>query len=151
MPLRFVVALAGAVAIAVSLPMASATSSRGTVMKFELKSKVADAQGVDHPPEGASAGDGFVFTETLTDAEGKKAGTDAAVCTRLFDERSLCDGVYRLRGGQIMVQLLQPGPTGTYTQAITGGTGRYTGATGKVTVRQDPAKGDRFSFAVRVP
>lgn len=90
------------------------------------------------------------FTETLTNASGKRVGRDAAVCTRLFDASHLCTGVYVLSGGQITVQLVQPGPSGTYTQAITGGTRRYAGASGTVTVRQDPA-GDRFSFRVRVP
>jgi hypothetical protein len=49
-----------------------------------------------------------------------------------------------------MVQLVQPAPTGTYTQAITGGTGKYAGVTGTVTVRQR-AGGDRFTFHIRVP
>jgi hypothetical protein len=49
-----------------------------------------------------------------------------------------------------MVQLIQPGPTGTYAQAITGGTGRYAGATGTVTVDQHGG-GDRFTFHVRLP
>jgi hypothetical protein len=49
-----------------------------------------------------------------------------------------------------MVQLIQPGAAGTYTQAITGGTGRYAGARGTVTVRQQSG-GDRFTFRLRVP
>jgi hypothetical protein len=54
-----------------------------------------------------------------------------------------------LHGGQVMVQLLQPGRQGTYRQAITGGTGRYAGARGTVTVRQGDG-GDRFTFRIRV-
>jgi hypothetical protein len=48
-----------------------------------------------------------------------------------------------------MVQLVQPGPTGTYDQAVVGGTGRFTGARGKVTVDQQPG-GDRFTFKLKV-
>ena len=51
-----------------------------------------------------------------------------------------------------MVQLRQPGLGGTltYTQVITGGTRRYTRATGSVTVDQQPA-GDHFTFHIHLP
>ena len=92
----------------------------------------------------------LIFTESLLDSGGNVVGHDAAVCTRLFDQTSLCNGTYVLPGGQVMVHLLQPGPTGTYDQPITGGTGRFARATGTVTVIQG-AGGDRFVFHVRVP
>jgi hypothetical protein len=104
---------------------------------------------VDNAPAGPSAGDVLVFTEKLFNRGGKQVGTDAATCTRLFDQRSLCTGAYVFRKGQVMVQLVQPGPTGTYTQAIVGGTGAYTGARGTVTVAQSGA-GDRFTFHIRL-
>ena len=152
MPSRTTVVLISALAAAIALPATFATGHGDPVIKLELKSKQpAKAQGVDNPPEGPSAGDLLVFSETLVNARGKRAGRDAAVCTQLFDASHACTGTYVLGGGQIMVQLIQPGPTGTYTQAITGGTGRYAGASGTVTVRQDPAEGDRFSFRIRVP
>ena len=91
----------------------------------------------------------LVFTEKLFNSRGKQIGSDAASCVRLFDVTSLCTGVYKLRGGQLMVQLLQPGPTGTYDQAITGGTGRFAGARGTVTVAQGGG-GDHFTFKVRL-
>ena len=72
-----------------------------------------------------------------------------ATCVALFDATLLCTATYVLPGGQVMVQLLQPGPRGTYDQAITGGTGRYGGARGTVAVRQSDA-GDRFTFRIRV-
>ncbi|MBN1528902.1 MAG: hypothetical protein JW895_07565 [Thermoleophilaceae bacterium] len=40
-------------------------------------------------------------------------------------------------------------PTCLYDQAITGGTGRFAGARGTVTVDQQPT-GDRFTFKIRV-
>ena len=118
---------------------------------FDLRSKITNVKLVDAEPAGMSAGDVLVFTEELSDKSGAVVGHDAAYCVRLFDASALCSGVYSLKGGQIMVQLLQPGPTGTYTQSITGGTGRFARATGTVTVRQNPAQGDRFHFAVVVP
>ena len=150
MPSRTTVIVIGAIGLALALPGPLATGHGDPVIKLELKSKLDNAQSIDNPPEGPSAGDVFEFTETLTNASGKRVGRDAAVCTRLFDATHLCTGVYVLSGGQITVQLVQPGPSGTYTQAITGGTRRYAGASGTVTVRQDPA-GDRFSFRLRVP
>ena len=85
---------------------------------------------MDNAPTGPSAGDMLIFTEKLFNKRGKQIGSDAASCVRLFDATSLCTGTYRLPRGRLMVQLLQPGPTGTYDQAITGGTGRYAGARG---------------------
>ena len=105
---------------------------------------------VDNAPAGNSAGDVLIFTEKLFNSRGKQIGSDAATCVRLFDATSLCTGLYRLPRGQLMVQLLQPGPTGTYDQAIVGGTGRYAGARGTVRVAQDPTKGDRFTFRIRL-
>jgi hypothetical protein len=106
---------------------------------------------VDNAPAGASPGDVLVFTERLFATSGRVIGSDAASCTYLFDQRSLCTGAYLLRSGHVFVSLVQPGPTGTYDQAITGGTGRYARATGTVTVHQHPGSGDRFVFRIRIP
>ena len=119
-------------------------------VRFEATSRLTDVQTVDSPPVGASAGDVLVFTEELFDLSGRSIGSDAATCTRLFDTTMLCQGVYVLGDGQLLVQLLQPGPTGTYTQAIVGGTGKFAGAQGTVTLDQSPS-GDRFSFRILVP
>lgn len=128
----------------------AATGRHGPPAPLQLRSQLEHAAGVDAAPAGASAGDGLVFTERLLDAHGRVVGSDAASCVRLFDQRSLCTGTYVLPGGQLMVQLVQPGPTGVYAQAITGGTGRYAGARGTVVVDQR-ADGDRFTFRVRPP
>jgi hypothetical protein len=117
---------------------------------LRLRSQIEHANYVDNAPTGKSAGDVLVFTERLLDESGSQVGSDAATCTVLFDERSLCTGAYVLPRGQIMVQLVQPGPAGTYDQAITGGTGGYAGVTGTVTVEQGPG-GDRFTFRTHLP
>jgi hypothetical protein len=146
------------VAVAVSALVAAIAGSgtamgraRPTSVTLKLTSKLDKASYVDNAPTGRSAGDILVFTEKLFGAHGKAAGSDAASCVYLFDATSsLCTGTYSVHGGQIMVQLLQPGPTGVYTQAITGGTGTYAGATGTVTVSQ-ATSGDRFTFHVKLP
>ena len=126
-------------------------SGRGgpTSITLHLTSKLEHASYVDNAPQGRSAGDVLIFTEKLLDAHGHTVGSDAASCTYLFDRRSLCSGAYALAKGRIMVQLVQPGPTGAYTQAITGGTGRYAGATGTVKVDQHPGA-DQFTFRIRL-
>jgi hypothetical protein len=138
------VAVLAGCAVVPAAPVAAART-----ITLEARSQLEQAQSVDNEPAGPSAGDLLVFTERLLDSSGKRIGSDSAVCVRLFDERSLCTGTYALHGGQVMVQLLQPGGQGTYRQAITGGTGRYAGARGTVAVQQDDG-GDRFTFRIRV-
>ncbi len=141
-------ALIGAVALA---GPANGRERPGKII-LRATSKLEQARSVDNPPAGRSAGDAVIFTEKLLDQDGRVIGRDAASCTTLFDQRSLCTGTYILQGGQVMVQLLQPGLGGTrtYTQAITGGTGRYARATGTVRVQQQPS-GDRFTFLIHLP
>jgi hypothetical protein len=145
---RRTIALATAGALALSAgPAAAKGHDHSVTIKFS--SKVDQARVVDNAPTGDSPGDIVVFTEKLFNSRGKQIGSDAATCVRLFDPTSLCTGVYKLRGGQVMVQLVQPGPTGTYDQGVTGGTGRFAGARGTVTVHQNPS-GDRFTMKLRL-
>jgi hypothetical protein len=143
------VAAALCAAAAIGVGSAGGKTSKG-VITLKVTSKLDNASAVDNPPDGRSAGDVVVFAEKLFDSSGKQVGTDAATCTALFDERSLCTGAYVFDKGQVMVQLVQPGPTGTYRQAIVGGTGAYAGARGTVTVAQSPS-GDRFTFRIKRP
>ena len=136
---------------AVAVTTAASGRPGPATITIHARSQIERANFVDNDPKGSSATDLLVFTERLVDGRGRQIGSDAATCTTLFDGRSLCTGTYILRGGQIMVQLLQPGPTGVYTQAITGGTGRFARATGTVTVDQHPGAGDRFTFRIRKP
>jgi hypothetical protein len=144
---------AAAVIALVAVPAAAGKGkSRTKTITIQATSELENIQLVDNPPSGNSAGDVLVFTESLFDLEGRLIGSDAATCTRLFDQRSLCTGTYSLPRGEVMVQLLQPGlgATLTYTQAITGGTGRFARASGTVTVDQQPT-GDSFRFRIVVP
>jgi hypothetical protein len=138
----------GAVVLCAMVLAAPAVAAARTI-RFAVQTQVERAQFVDNEPPGASAGDLLVFTERLLDSSGEQIGSDSAVCVRLFDERSLCTGTYVLHGGQVFVQLLQPGRGHIYSQAITGGTGRFAGARGTVTVRQGDGV-DRLMFRIRV-
>jgi hypothetical protein len=139
-----------AVGAAVAPATASREASHARTIVIKARSQLEHAQFVDNGAEGSSAGDVLLFTERLLNSKGRSIGHDAATCTSLFDARSLCTGAYTLKGGQVLVQLVQPGPNGVYTQAITGGTGRYVRANGTVTVDQRQS-GDRFTFRIHVP
>jgi hypothetical protein len=145
---RSTLALAAVGALVLSAAPAGAKS--GELTTINARSHLDQVHLVDNAPAGDSPGDVLLFTEQLLDSRGKRIGSDAASCVRLFDKTSLCTAVYTLPRGTIMVQLLQPGLTGTltYDQAITGGTGRYADARGTVTVAQKP-DGDRFTFKIR--
>ncbi len=145
-PTAILLAVSGVLLLAAS--PAGAKKARRTIT-LTATSKIDRVQAVDNAPTGPSAGDMLIFTEKLFNKRGKQIGSDAASCVRLFDATSLCTGTYKLPRGRLMVQL-QPGPTGTYDQAITGGTGRYAGARGTVTVAQNPSVGDHFTFKIRL-
>lgn len=130
-------------------PAAVAAKGHERTIIIKARSQLDQVRLVDNAPAGFSPGDVLVFSERLFNSKGKRIGSDAASCVRLFDATSLCTGTYKLPGGRVMVTLLQPGPTGTYDQAVTGGTGRFAGARGTVTVAQS-SQGDRFTFRLRV-
>jgi len=138
----------GAVTALVLSPTIAVPKDRKPTITIKARSQLDQVHVVDNAPAGDSPGDMLVFTERLVDARGQRIGSDAASCVRLFDQTSLCTGTYELAGGRVMVQLLQPGFTGSYDQAITGGTGRFAGARGTVRVDQR-ADGDRFTFRIR--
>jgi hypothetical protein len=149
------IAIAAALALFAAVPPATAAAARhatSRIVVIRAHSQLVNAQAIDANPTGTS-GDRILLTEKVLNAKGRTIGHDFADCVRLFDERSLCTGVYDLRRGQLMVQLLQPALSGrlTYRQAITGGTDRFDGASGAVTVHQGAAGVDRFTFRIRVP
>jgi hypothetical protein len=146
------IAALGLAVAAVALAAVANGESGARTITLQARSQLEQAHLVDNPPVGHSAGDVLIFTERLLDQGGRVIGHDAASCTFLFDDRSLCTATYTLQDGQVMVQLLQPRLSGAiiYTQPITGGTGRYARATGTVTVDQQPA-GDHFTFDIHRP
>lgn len=153
-------ALAGAVAIlpaSVLLLGSGATGSTNAhTLRFLEKPatfKFLDTpplQGPDAPP---SAGDGFIFTSKLFRG-GERVGTLHAHCqvTRGRADPSklplLCDGALDLRRGTIVGTTLTRSGGEVTVIAITGGTGRYTGAEG--TIRESAAAGGNQHLVVRL-
>lgn len=135
---------------ALSLQPTNAASGSSAAQTFRLVERGGTFRFVDLPPkqqaedDPVTAGDEFVFTSKLFRA-GKRVGTLHAQCT--FTRRSanfgalpaVCVGTFALRGGSLQVQtggLLKE----TIELAITGGTGKYAGATGTVTSRNSGAR-----------
>src|SRR4051794_13582411 len=87
--------LTAALVLTAAAPASAARAHRAATT-FRLTSQLDKASVVETGAPGRSAGDVLVFTERLLDARGRVVGSDAATCTVLFDERSLCTGVYTL-------------------------------------------------------
>lgn len=134
-----VLTAAGAVATAVAAPALVGTAAASRTQSFTVHAHGLKQSSIDVGDKGFSAGDYDVHTDRLM-RNGHKVGWDSATClvTRLAktaDES--CHWVMHLRHGQIVadgvVRSGQQGP-GTFTLAITGGTGRYDDARGSLSI-----------------
>ena len=92
-------------------------------------------------------GDVLTFTNDVFDAADKvKVGTDQGFCIRVAVGKAYeCAWTTTLAGGQIMVE----GPfydAGDSVLAVTGGTGKYAGAGGQMTLHARDVKGTEYDF-----
>jgi hypothetical protein len=92
-------------------------------------------------------GDILTFANPIFDAADKKQiGTDNGFCIRTVAGTAYeCSWVTALAGGQIAVE----GPfhdAGDTTLAVTGGTGKYSGAKGELLLHARDAKGSAYDF-----
>jgi hypothetical protein len=127
-----------AIAAAVATPMLAGTAA-ASAHTLSLRMHNVSQHSVDNKPSGFSAGDEQVQATRLTEA-GKTAGWETGDCltTRVAKNADeLCRFVFHLHDGEIVsmgaMKASQSGP-GTFTLAITGGTGAYAAASGQVTV-----------------
>jgi hypothetical protein len=115
---------------------------RGDTLR--LVATILQQEYVDLGASGPSLGDMLVFSEVLRE-RGREVGTSGAVCTVTETEPPYtditfhCVGTLSLRRGQItlqgLVEVQGEDDMGPWTVAITGGTGRYRGASGEAVVR----------------
>ena len=99
-------------------------------------------------PKPDNSGDLLTFANDVFDAADKtKLGSDQGYCVRIVPGKSYeCFWTLILAQGQITVE----GPyfdAGDSTLAVTGGTGRYGGAKGQMTLHARDAKGSEYDFA----
>lgn len=132
-----------ALASADPTPHAKSTTFRATAV-------VDSGNAVDNPPEGDSAGDIVAFTQKLyaTPEQSSTVGRDEVYCVRTIPGSGrVCTGIFYLKGGQITIT--GPESLKVHSLAITGGTGRWSGATGHVVLRPSSATTDDMTFHVR--
>jgi allene oxide cyclase-like protein len=105
---------------------------------------------VDLGAKGDSVGDTLVFANDVFDAQdANKVGTDQGSCVRTVVGKAWeCTWTVFLPDGQIVVE----GPfydSGDSTLAITGGSGKYSGATGEMTLKARD-NGAEYEFAYNI-
>lgn len=98
-------------------------------------------------PQSDNRGDVLTWTNDVFDAADKtKVGTDQGFCIRVAAGKAYeCSWTTTLAGGQIMVE----GPfydAGNSVVAVTGGTGKYSGARGEMLLHARSAKGAEYDF-----
>ena len=83
---------------------------------------------------GPFPGDNAVFDFGLYTSTNRKTSVGSAVftCTYNFNKHAFCDTSYSLHGGTLLGAGAFDFNAGTFTVAITGGTGKYANATGDI-------------------
>ena len=106
---------------------------------------------IDLGAKGDSVGDLLTFANPLMSSDGKsEVGKDQGYCVRVIVGKSWeCVWTALLKDGQITVE----GPfydSGDSVLAITGGTGKYAGARGSMSLHARDAKGSAFDFTYKL-
>jgi hypothetical protein len=165
------IAIAIAVVLALALVVSNFTLAAGSntakaddrdhSQTIQLTATSFANQDVDVGPSGLSLGDYFVATENLF-RQGKKVGTDHAVCTLTRLEpptgtpkrfAAQCLVTLLLPEGQITLQGVRTGSLSAqqpprFTLAITGGTGAYKTAHGQVRIVDINATDSRLTLTL---
>ena len=144
-----VAVLAGAAVAAHAAGPSDASSARATT--FTVVEHADTDATADTGPKGDSAGDVLAFANPIFDAANKHhVGSANGSCVRSAAGKAYdCQWSVSLKGGQIMVQ----GPfydTKDSTLTITGGTGKYVGAQGQMTLHARDAAGSSYDFTYRL-
>jgi hypothetical protein len=156
--LRVLIAAAAAAAIAAVL--AAGDPARGAdppqPSEFTLTLKQHAQRIVDNPPRGdnPTIGDFAAFNKILLDARAKRVGTIQAHGTITAggkDPSETIEGVAIFAGGRLMLQEGFKFSDRVHHIAITGGTGKYEGATGTVTSGLKGQGENDLLFRVRLP
>ena len=132
-----------AIAISTILSCAPAVAAEQLTVVEHAKSDATSHVG----PKADNRGDVLTWTNDVFDVSDKvKVGTDQGFCIRVAAGKAYeCSWTTTLAGGQIMVE----GPfydAGDSVLAVTGGTGKYAGAGGQMTLHARDAKGTEYDF-----
>lgn len=129
------------------------TTKAGPVTKtFKATATVSSAAYNDVSPAGESLGDITTFTQNLYKdaAMTQKIATDEVYCVRTIVGKSqVCTGIFHLHRGNITII----GPesiTSVHSLAITGGTGKWRGASGEIVLKPISPVTDRMTFHIEL-
>jgi len=114
---------------------------------IRLVERPIDEKTIDLGAKGDSIGDLLVFGNPIFDAANKVLlGTDQGFCVRIIVGKSWeCNWTLTLKEGQIVIE----GPymdSGDSIFAVTGGTGKYAGAKGSMTLHSRDLKNSSYDF-----
>ena len=135
---RAVLLIAFAALAAVAVPGAA----RAETLTIQVTSVVITIKPIDKRPKGSSAGDRIVYRDKLLNAvrqfgkpRGARVGSDQGTMTFTSPHTARFDGSARLPGGSVRIKgNVRPIAGGGIRIPVAGGTGRYSGATGTLTV-----------------
>lgn len=149
------VAAAG-IATAVSAGDPAHGADQAAPTEFTLTLKNHAQRIIDNPPKGEnpSIGDFAAFNKLLIDKNGKRVGSvhgHGVITAAGKDPTEVIEGVAILGGGRLMLQETFKFSDRVHTIAITGGTGKYDGATGTVSSGLEGQGEDDLLFRVRLP
>jgi hypothetical protein len=149
------VAAAG-IAIALSAGDPARGADQAAPTEFTLTLKNHAQRIIDNPPKGEnpSIGDFAAFNKLLIDKNGKRVGSvqgHGVITAAGKDPTEVIEGVAILDGGRLMLQETFKFSDRVHNIAITGGTGKYGGATGTVTSGLAGQSEDDLLFRVGLP
>jgi allene oxide cyclase len=131
-----------ATALVLSMPALSLAAER-----IELVERALTDATLDLGAKGDSPGDLLTFANPVFDAANKtQLGTDQGYCVRVVTGKSWeCFWTLLLKEGEITIE----GPfydDKDSVMAVTGGTGKYAGAKGSLSLHARDAKGSSYQF-----
>jgi predicted secreted Zn-dependent protease len=129
------VALAAVVSVLPATAAASRSNGSATPAQAIRFGLVFHDVQVDLGKKGPSVGDERIVADSLLDAQRRKVGHDAGVCTftSLAPPEAACQITFFLPQGEIATQFLNAPPP-RKVAAIVGGTGAYRGARGDAVI-----------------
>ncbi len=138
--MKQIAGIATLMSVLVTVPVLAAQTIR-------LVERPIDEKTIDLGAKGDSIGDLLVFGNPIFDAANKvRLGTDQGFCVRIIVGKSWeCNWTLTLKEGQIVIE----GPymdSGDSVFAVTGGTGKYAGAKGSMTLHSRDLKNSSYDF-----
>jgi len=152
-------ALVAAGALAASALGPALATGDGSDLTIQVRSVTVQDAELDLGEPGVGIGDQYVFSSDLFRVDnGRPAGQDGGACTIVRIDAATeavtghCVGTVSFPRGQVTVQgLVTFAEDEAFDIAVTGGTGRYVGVGGTLTVRPVSETEERLTLRLRFP